>query len=49
MRAHAGGCYRPGAYLLARVVLDGLLLRVVPVLLYSAPFYPMVRVAVYSN
>jgi hypothetical protein len=38
-----GGFYRPGTYLLAKMVLDALLLRVIPVFIFSAPFYPMVR------
>lgn len=37
----ADGCYRPSSYLLCKAVLDGVLLRVIPVLLYTAPFYPM--------
>lgn len=40
-----GGYYSPGAYLLAKMVLDGLLLRVIPVFIFAAPFYPMVRLA----
>lgn len=40
---HAG-CYRPATYLACKAVLDGVLLRVIPVLLYSASFYPMVGV-----
>ncbi len=39
----AGGFYRPGSYLLAKMVLDALLLRVIPVFIFSAAFYPMVR------
>lgn len=39
----AGGYYRPGSYLLAKMVLDALLLRVIPVFVFSAAFYPMVR------
>lgn len=38
----AGGYYRPGAYLLAKMSLDALLLRVIPVFIFAAPFYPMV-------
>ena len=41
--ACAGGYYRPATYLLAKMVLDALLLRVIPVFIFSAPFYPMVR------
>ena len=44
--AAAGGYYRPWAYLLAKAVLDALLLRVVPVFLYAAPFYPMVSAVI---
>lgn len=36
-----GGYYRPGSYLATKAVLDALLLRAVPVFLYSAAFYPM--------
>jgi hypothetical protein len=37
-----GGYYRPGTYLLAKLVLDALLLRVIPACIFTAPFYPMV-------
>ncbi|KDD77010.1 ABC-2 type transporter, partial [Helicosporidium sp. ATCC 50920] len=40
-----GGYYSPASYLLAKAVLDGLLLRAVPALLYAAPFYPMMGLA----
>eukprot|EP00887_Chlorella_sp_A99_P006677 scaffold3.g6677.t1 len=43
VREVRGGYYRPASYLLAKAVLDALLLRVLPVFLYAAPFYPMVR------
>lgn len=36
-----GGYYRPGSYLFSKAVLDALLLRFIPVCLYTAPFYPM--------
>jgi ABC-type multidrug transport system ATPase subunit/ABC-type multidrug transport system permease subunit len=36
-----GGYYSPAAYYVTKAVLDALLLRAIPVLLYSAPFYPM--------
>ena len=42
VREVRGGYYRPATYLLAKAVLDALLLRVIPVFLYAAPFYPMV-------
>jgi hypothetical protein len=45
----AGGYYRPGTYLLAKLVCDALLLRVLPVLIFTAPFYPMVRPAGWSG
>ena len=44
--APAGGYYSPATYLLAKMVLDALLLRVIPVFIFSAPFYPMVGVHV---
>lgn len=43
-----GGYYRPATYLLAKMVLDALLLRVIPVFIFAAPFYPMVRCTVCS-
>lgn len=36
-----GGYYSPATYYVTKAVLDALLLRAIPVLLYSAPFYPM--------
>jgi hypothetical protein len=36
-----GGYYRPGSYLAAKAMLDGLLLRALPTFLYAAAFYPM--------
>ena len=36
-----GGYYSPAAYLASKLALDGLLLRVLPALLYWAPFYYM--------
>lgn len=36
-----GGYYHPASYLLSKAVLDALLLRFIPVCLYTAPFYPM--------
>ncbi len=36
-----GGYYNPATYYVTKAVLDALLLRAIPVLLYSAPFYPM--------
>lgn len=39
----AGGYYRPASYLLAKAALDGLLLRAIPVFIFSAALYPMVR------
>ncbi|KAL4431621.1 hypothetical protein ABPG77_001463 [Micractinium sp. CCAP 211/92] len=41
LREVRGGFYRPGSYLLAKMVLDALLLRVIPVFIFSAAFYPM--------
>ncbi|EFN53179.1 hypothetical protein CHLNCDRAFT_136987 [Chlorella variabilis] len=41
MREVRGGYYSPATYLLAKMVLDALLLRVIPVFIFSAPFYPM--------
>lgn len=41
----AGGCYSAASYLACKAALDGVLLRVVPVLLYCAPFYPMLGFA----
>lgn len=35
------GYYRRWTYVISKVVLDGLLLRFIPILLFSAPFYPM--------
>lgn len=43
------GCYSPFSYLVAKAALDGLLLRVIPVFLYSAPFYPMMGLASESS
>ncbi|BDA44712.1 probable broad substrate specificity ATP-binding cassette transporter at C-terminar half [Coccomyxa sp. Obi] len=37
-----GGYYRPFSYYISKATLDGLLLRVVPAVLYSIPFYPMI-------
>jgi len=36
-----GGYYRPVSYYLAKATLDGLLLRVLPAVLFSIPLYPM--------
>ena len=36
-----GGYYRPVSYYLAKATLDGLLLRVLPAVLFSVPLYPM--------
>jgi len=36
-----GGYYNPATYYATKAVLDALLLRAIPVLLYSASFYPM--------
>lgn len=36
-----GAYYSPFSYLVSKIVLDGLLLRAIPVFLYSASFYPM--------
>ena len=36
-----GGYYHAASYLATKAVLDGLLLRVIPVFLYTASFYPM--------
>ncbi|GAB4823317.1 hypothetical protein N2152v2_010363 [Parachlorella kessleri] len=41
VREVRGGYYHAYSYLLSKAVLDALLLRVIPVFLYSAPFYPM--------
>ncbi|KAL4458955.1 hypothetical protein ABPG75_013820 [Micractinium tetrahymenae] len=41
LREVRGGYYRPASYLLAKMVLDALLLRVIPVFVFSAAFYPM--------
>eukprot|EP00873_Tetraselmis_striata_P007915 jgi/Tetstr1/428179/TSEL_018230.t1 len=38
-RETAGGYYSASSYLLVKVMLDSLLLRVMPAVLYSAPFY----------
>ena len=35
------GYYRRWTYVISKVILDGMLLRFIPILLYSAPFYPM--------
>ncbi|KAK9908503.1 hypothetical protein WJX75_008761 [Coccomyxa subellipsoidea] len=37
-----GGYYRPFSYYLSKATLDGLLLRVLPAVIYSIPFYPMI-------
>ena len=36
-----GGYYRPASYYLSKAVLDGLLLRVLPAILFAVPLYPM--------
>eukprot|EP00884_Botryococcus_braunii_P012056 jgi/Botrbrau1/20851/Bobra.0156s0075.2 len=36
-----GGYYRPFSYYVSKATLDGLMLRVVPAILYSIPLYPM--------
>lgn len=36
-----GGYYRPWAYYMSKLILDGIFLRFIPILLYSASFYPM--------
>jgi hypothetical protein len=38
----AGGYYSPASYMAAALVLDGLLLRAAPALLFGAVMYPMV-------
>jgi ABC-type multidrug transport system ATPase subunit len=40
-REVGAGCYGSFEYLITKACLDGLLLRVIPALLYAAPFYPM--------
>ena len=35
------GYYRRWTYVISKLVIDGLLLRFLPILLFSAPFYPM--------
>jgi hypothetical protein len=42
-REVAGGYYGSGSYLAASLVLDGLLLRAAPALIFAAIMYPMVR------
>jgi ABC-type multidrug transport system ATPase subunit len=44
-----GGYYSPAAYYVTKAVLDAVLLRTIPVLLYSAPFYPMMGFVGGSN
>jgi hypothetical protein len=41
-REVAGGYYRPWTYLATKLLLDGLLLRVLPAAVYSALMYPLV-------
>lgn len=41
MREVRAGYYSPTAYLLSKVALDGLLLRMIPAIVYWAPFYYM--------
>jgi hypothetical protein len=48
-REVAGHYYRGGTYLLSSLVLDGLLLRTLPALLFSALVYPMVSFANNNN
>ena len=40
-REVSSGYYRRWTYVISKLVLDGLLLRFIPILLYSASFYPM--------
>ena len=53
-REVSGGYYRRWTYVISKLVLDGLFLRFLPILIFSAPFYPMMgldsqpsRVALY--
>lgn len=41
----AGHYYRGGTYMLASLVLDGLLLRTLPALLFGGLMYPMVGIS----
>lgn len=41
MREVRSGYYRPAAYLLSKLALDGMLLRAIPAILYWIPFYYM--------
>ena len=36
-----GGYYRRWTYVISKLVLDGMFLRFLPILIFSAPFYPM--------
>ena len=40
-REVSSGYYRRWTYVISKLVLDGLILRFIPILLYSASFYPM--------
>ena len=40
-REVAGGYYRRWTYVISKLVIDGMFLRFLPILIFSAPFYPM--------